>query len=153
MDVSDRKLKKRSDANLTSLLEPERAPLVFFIDRSLGRKIIPGVLRQAGEEIRIHDDLFPQDAPDEVWLAEVGRNGWVVFTKDKRIRYRANERNALVNAKVRAFVLTARGDLQGREIAEIFIVALPAIKRLCVAVSPPFIAHVSREGKVSLAKS
>jgi hypothetical protein len=33
---------------------PER--LVFFIDRSLGRKVIPDALRAAGEEVRIHDD-------------------------------------------------------------------------------------------------
>jgi len=44
--------------------------LVFFIDRSLGRRVIPAALREAGEEVRIHDDYFPQDAKDEVWLAQ-----------------------------------------------------------------------------------
>jgi hypothetical protein len=48
------------------LSPPER--LIFFIDRSLGRKVVPGALRAAGEEIRIHDEHFPQDAKDEVWL-------------------------------------------------------------------------------------
>jgi len=140
--------KRQSGANLLS--PPER--LVFFVDRCLGRKIIPGALRQAGEDVRIHDDLFPQNTKDPNWLPEVGRHGWVVLTKDTHIRYRAIEINALLTAKVRAFVLTARGDLSGLEIGAIFIKALPAIKKLCAKVKPPFIAHVSRGSNVMLVK-
>jgi len=138
--------KKPSDANSPSPLER----LVFFVDRSLGRKVIPIALRQAGEDVRIHDDFFPQNAEDPVWLTEAGKRGWVVLTKDVRIRYRAIETNALLTAKVRAFVLTAKGDLSGQEMADIFIKALPAIKRLCAKVPPPFIARVSRESSVAL---
>jgi predicted nuclease of predicted toxin-antitoxin system len=125
---------------------------VFFVDRSLGRKIIPDTLRAAGEEVRVHDEHFPQDAKDEVWLAEAGRQGWVVLTKDKNIRYRAIELQALLAAKVRAFVLTARGDLSGVEVGQIFVKALPAMKKLCASTKPPFIARVSRDGSVSLVR-
>ena len=118
--------KKPSDAN--SPAPPE--PLVFFVDRSIGRKVIPAALRQAGEEVRVHDDLFPQDAKDEDWLTEVGKRGWIVLTKDTRIRYHTIEVNALRAAAVRAFVLTAKGDLSGQEMAEVFVKALPAIKKL-----------------------
>ena len=93
---------------------PER--LIFFVDRSLGRKIIPDVLRTAGQEVRVHDELFAQNAKDEIWLAEAGKQGWIVLTKDKNIRYRAIELQALLTARVRAFVLTARGDLSGAEV-------------------------------------
>ena len=139
--------KKPSDASLPS--PPER--LVFFVDRSLGRNVIPGALRGAGEEIRVHDDHFPQDAKDEAWLAEAGKNGWVVLTKDKHIRYRAGEIQALRAANVRAFVLAARGDLSGAEVSQIFLKALPSIKRLCRKTAPPFIALVDRSGMVRLA--
>ena len=118
--------KKPSDASLPS--PPER--LIFFVDRCLGRKVIPDGLRAAGEEVRIHDDHFPQDAKDEVWLADVGKSGWVVLTKDKHIRYRASEIQALRAANVRAFVLTSRGDLTGAEVSQIFVKALPSIKSL-----------------------
>ena len=139
-------LKKPSDAN--SPVPPD--PLVFFVDRSLGRKIIPAALIQAGEVVRIHDDLFPQDAKDEAWLTQVGKCGWIVLTKDTRIRYHAIEVNALRAAAVRAFVLTAKGDLSGQEMAGIFVKALPAIKKLCMRQPPPFLARVNREGNVSL---
>lgn len=138
--------KKPSDASLPS--PPER--LIFFIDRSLGRKVIPAALRDAGEEVRIHDELFPQNAKDELWLAEVGKRRWVVLTKDKHIRYRPSEIQALRAANVRAFVLTCRGDLTGEEVSLIFIKALPSIKKLCENTTPPFIALLDRSSAVKL---
>ena len=140
--------KKQSGWNLLLPLEP----LVFFVDRSLGRRIIPDALRSAGAQIELHDDHFPQDAQDQTWLAEAGKRGWVVLTKDKRLRYRTVETHALITAKVRAFVLTARGDLNGAEIGQIFVKALPVMKKLCATVPPPFVAHVSRDGSVSIVK-
>src|SRR6185295_13285523 len=60
MAASGTTSKKRSDASLPS--PPEQ--LVFFVDRSLGRKIIPTALRKTGEEVRVHDEHFPQDTRD-----------------------------------------------------------------------------------------
>lgn len=106
-------------------------------------------LRQAGATVRIHDDHFPPDAKDEDWLAEAGRRGWIVLTKDHRIRYRHVERLALMKAGVAAFILTS-GDLQGEEMAEVFVKALPRVTRFLNKHAKPFIAKVSRDGSVSL---
>ena len=141
------KRSKRPSAASSGSKPPE--PLVFFIDRSLGTKIVAQALREIGETVEIHDDHFVPDAKDEDWLLEVGKRGWIVFTKDDRIRYRVTERTAIVTAKVRAFVLTST-QLQGTEMAAAFIEALPRIKRLVASKARPFIARVSRTGKVSL---
>jgi PIN like domain len=106
-------------------------------------------LREIGETVEIHDDHFLPDAKDEDWLLEVGKRGWIVLTKDDRIRYRVTERTAIASAKVRAFVLTST-QLQGTEMAAAFIKALPRIKRVVASHAPPLIARVSRTGKVSL---
>jgi predicted nuclease of predicted toxin-antitoxin system len=98
--------------------------------------------------VHIHDDHFLPDAKDEEWLTAVGRQGWVVLTKDTRIRYRNLERAALMRAGVGAFVLTA-GDLKGDEMAQIFVKALPAISRFLAKHRKPFIAKVTRGGSVS----
>lgn len=127
--------------------QPE--PPVFFLDRSLGKIRIATALRQAGAIVQIHDDYFPPNAKDEDWLTQVGRNGWIVLTKDHRIRYRNLERAALMHAGVGAFILTA-GDLQGDEMADIFVKALPAITRFLRKHKKPFIARVARDGSVSL---
>ena len=54
-------------------------------------------LRDAGARVELHDDHFSQDAQDQVWLTEAGERGWIVLTKDKHIRYRAVETNALIS--------------------------------------------------------
>jgi hypothetical protein len=141
------KRSKRPSAASSGSKPPE--PLVFFIDRSLGRKIVAQALRDIGEIVEIHDDHFLPDAKDEDWLLEVGKRGWIVLTKDDRVRYRVTERTAIVSAKVRAFVLTST-QLQGTEMAAAFVKALPRIIRLVANHAPPFIARVSRTGKVSL---
>lgn len=77
------------------------------------------------------------------WLQEVGRRGWIVLTKDHRIRYRGPELAALQQAQVRAFVLTG-GDLQGAEMGQIFVRALAAIKRF-VRKTPRLLLQGSQE--------
>jgi hypothetical protein len=124
-------------------------PLVFFLDRSLGRYTVAEALRQTNVPVEIHDEHFPQAATDVEWLHEVGRRGWIVLTRDTRIRYRSLERAALMQAGVRAFVLVA-GNLSGPEMATAFVTALPAIRRFVARYQPPFIARVTRRGTVSL---
>jgi predicted nuclease of predicted toxin-antitoxin system len=118
----------------------------LFLDRNLGKKIIADALRQAGADVRVHDDHFSPNARDEEWLSEVGRRQWVVLTKDTRIRYREIERMALMNARVRAFVLTAK-NLQGSEMANIFVRALPAIQRFATKHTPPSLRRLLEVGK------
>jgi predicted nuclease of predicted toxin-antitoxin system len=140
-------LKKQFVANLASK-PPEE--FTFFLDRSLGRHTVAAALREAGVKLLVHDDLFPQTATDIEWLTEAGKNNWLVLTKDERIRYHITEIEALRKARVKAFVLTARKDLTGQEMAEIFVKALPKIRRIASRQKPPFIAKVGRDGSVSL---
>ncbi len=83
-----------------------------------------GVLRDAGLDVEIHDDHFAPDAKDEEWLSAVGRKQWIVVTRDERIRYRAAAKQAIRRAKVRAFVLTAQGNLRAEMLADNFLKGL-----------------------------
>src|SRR5438105_1318386 len=145
MAANARKSKKRSAASSPS--PPER--LVFFTDENLGRQVVPQALRNAGEQVIAFRERFAGGTKDPVWLREVGRNGWVLLTKDSRIRYRRNEMQALLSSKMQSFVLVS-SNLPGAEIAQIFVKALPRIKRLCQRQRPPFIAHVHKDGTVAL---
>lgn len=53
-------------------------------------------------------------------------------------------------AKVRAFVLAAQGDLRAEMLAEIFLKALPKIRRTVTLKKPPLIAKISRGGDVTV---
>src|SRR5262245_8155353 len=146
MAASRMKSKKRSGASSSS--KPLDL-LIFFLDRNLGKKAVADALRQAGVEVHVHDDHFPPEAREEEWLAEVGKRGWIVLTKDTRIRYRSSELAALVKANVTAFALTA-GNLRGEEMAAVFVKALPTIRRFVARYSPPLVASITKSGHVSL---
>jgi hypothetical protein len=56
---------------------------VFFVERSLGRRVVADALRQAGVRVEIHADYFADRTEDPVWLSQVGPRGWIVLMKDK----------------------------------------------------------------------
>lgn len=122
---------------------------VFFIDRSLGVDPVRAELINAGLIVEIHDDHFARDEEDRIWLRIVGERGWVVLTKDQRLRYRPLEIAALRASKTRVFVLTA-GNLRGIEIATVFLAALPRICKVLHFRPGPFVARVSQSGHVTI---
>jgi hypothetical protein len=66
----------------------------LFIDRCAWSGKLGAALTQAEIPHVPHRDLFAHDTPDEVWLAAVKQNGWLILTRDQRIRYRKNELRA-----------------------------------------------------------
>jgi hypothetical protein len=95
----------------------------FFLDRSLGRRIVADALRGAGWRLRTHADVYSdrdETVADVEWLELCGREELVVLSKDKRIRYRPAEIAAIRRFGVKAFVLT-RGGLTADEQAARFL--------------------------------
>src|ERR1700761_3033300 len=96
----------------------------FFIDRSLGRRIVPDALRAAGVTVHTMADVYGEEIGqglrDETWLLDAGRRGWGVLMKDDAIRRRPAEREALVEGGVRAFCLT-NAQLRGEDQARRFV--------------------------------
>ena len=138
--------RKRSAASSQS--RPHKPP-TYFLDRSLGRFKLATALRQAGLLVEVHNDHFQQDATDEEWLTGVGQRGWVVLTKDEKIRYHAQELRALVSRGVRAFVLTAR-NVNADEMASIVLGARTKIERFLAKHAGPFMVTISRGGTLAV---
>ncbi len=108
-------------------------------------------LRGIGLSVVCHDERYPQGTPDEKWLPEVGALGWVLLTKDARMRSSSEQRQLLLNAGVRAFILSG-ANLTGDQMAAAFHAAAPRMYRLTAGeVGRPFIATVSPSGIVRLA--
>lgn len=103
--------------------KPPRQPPEFFVDRSLGRYVVPDAIRAAGFTVHTLSSVYGEQAgqavEDVVWLEEAGRRDWVVLLKDDRVRRRPAERDALVQARVRAFCLT-NASLRGDQMAARF---------------------------------
>lgn len=121
----------------------------IFVDRSLGRRKVVERLRQVHRVVHAHDELFAQDTDDVTWIAAAGKRGWIVFTRDDRIRYRPGEQRILVEAGVRCFCLNPTKGMTGEDMAEAFVRALPRI--LAIASGDPnggYIKGVNRYGRV-----
>ena len=126
-------------------------PPTLFIDRDTWSHVLDNALRAAGIRFVAHREVFAPDAPDTQWIAEVGRRGWVVVTRDKNIRRRPNELRAVRDAGVLMFALTS-GNLSAAETATAIIKAWPSITREAVQTSLPALFSISRSGQVRLLK-
>jgi hypothetical protein len=114
-------LKKPSEPKPTT--QP-RSRLVFFVDRSLGRRKLPDALRALHLRVEVHDDHFAAEEVDVNWLAVCGARRWVVVTKDFAIRGNPAEIAALDRAGVHAIFLRGRKQPVEYAIAN-FAAALP----------------------------
>ena len=113
----------------------------YFTDRDLGKQF-GEILKAGGLTVERHADHFAPDTPDDVWLAEVGRRGWIALTHDKRIRYKPNERDAVMRHGVGLLVIV--GAAPFADLARAFVATLPAIEHFLDNQAPPFIAKVYR---------
>lgn len=127
---------------------PSASPPEFFIDRSLGRHIVPDALREAGAVVHVMADVFGErigrGLADEECLRDAGERGWVVLMKDAKIRYRPAELQVVIDHRLRAFCLT-NANLRGVEMAQRFVEQLPRITRIAERKSGPYIYGVYRD--------
>lgn len=112
--------------------------------RAIGRRLAAEGLR-----VELHDDHFQQGTLDTVWLAEVGKRGWIVLTKDTLIRHRPAEKQALLGAGVRAFAFTS-GNLSGAQMGDAIVKALPKMMALLATHPKAFVARITAASDVAL---
>jgi hypothetical protein len=100
--------------------------------------MLPGALAAAGFDVVPHDRHFAVDTPDELWIAEVGRRGWVMLSQDYMILRRSAQRDAVMRAGARLDLLpprslccaldeaaSARSGRARRDEAQLSIMAVP----------------------------
>jgi hypothetical protein len=122
---------------------------VYFTDRDLGKRF-PDILKSAGLTVERHADHFADDTPDEVWLEAVGKRGWIALTHDRRIRYKPNERNAVIRHGAALLVIVGAAPFP--DLAWAFVATLSVIERFLHRHKPPFIAKVYRPSSAETAQ-
>jgi hypothetical protein len=117
--------------------------LEFFADRNLGVHTFPAILRAEGITVHLHQDHFPQNEADVVWMPEVARRGWPIISPDIRISRDRLEVDAIMTSGASVFCLSG-GHCTGEEKARNFLRCLPQIAKVLESTPPPFIAKVYR---------
>ena len=122
---------------------------VYFTDRDLGKQF-PEILRAAGLTVERHADHFAHNTADEVWLEEIGNRGWIALSHDHRIRYKPNERDAVMRHGVALLVIVGKAPFP--DLARSFVNTLPRIEEFVKRHKRPFVAKVYRPSQVELAR-
>lgn len=117
-----------------------------YLDESLDSESLAAALTEAGIVVIRGSRHVPRGTQDDVWLGECGANGWIVLTRDKRIRYRVLERAALEAAGAKAFVFTG-GNVSLAGTVEIIVGAMPKIQKIARDTPAPFIFHLGVDGR------
>ena len=137
--------KKRSKKRSAPSSKPPRKDSPFYLDRNMGKHVIADELRAVGSAVELHDEHL---APDEDWISLVGRNAWLAITKDKNIRYRAAEIEAIKQYRAKVFVVRAK-NATGKDIADLLVAARVKIQRFGRKNDAPFVAGIDRSGRIT----
>lgn len=119
---------------------------MIFIDRSIPKSVAQA-LKSVRSDVIWLEDVFPHDTPDPTWLAEAGQKGWLVITRDKKIRTRPGERAAIAAAGVGCFVLTQKKDPTKWEYVKLLALTMDEMERIFDETPKPFIFEVNANGQ------
>lgn len=92
-----------------------------------------------------HLDL-PRRVADLDWLPIVGSRGWAVLMRDKKIRRRPAERQALLDHGVRAFCLSGAGNASSWAMLQLVVRHWHAMEKVLQEEDGPFIYAVTNGG-------
>ena len=119
----------------------------LFLDRSLGRKKVPEMLRAEGLRLVTPAEHYgvPHDETiqDTEWLHLCGEREWLAIMKDDRIRYVGAERKALIENHVRTAVIT-NANLSAADMVARIIRALPDLAEISRDRRGPFLVALQQ---------
>lgn len=100
-----------------------------------------------GFRVEIHDDHFPVETPDHVWIAETAQLGWYVLTMDKRIFYSPISKFAASQWSAGIFVLRIT-DPTSELLVEAVERSASRVRSFIATHDRPFFAKIFRDGSV-----
>ncbi len=122
--------------------------MILFLDRSMGQGIGCALkcLKRFPATVELHDDHFKQDTNDDVWLAEVGRRGWIAMGRDYRHHLVDVERDAIRAHRVGVFYLWGANASQWEQL-RVLAKAWDRIEDACRGPAP-FIYRIGKDGRL-----
>ncbi len=118
---------------------------MIFIDRSIP-KSVADALKLVGKDVLWLEDVFPHDTPDAVWLERAGAEGWLVVSRDKKVRTRPGERRAIVEGHVGCFCPVQKQPLSRWQYLKLLALTLDEMEQRFSGTPRPFLFAVGRTG-------
>jgi hypothetical protein len=134
---------------MTARLGAGTAPrnMTFYLDASIPLPVATAIAALRGDVLYAGGPGAPSHAtPDTAWLRHAGERGWLVITRDKRIRRRPGEREAYTRHGVGVFCLTAAGNATKWDTLVVIASRWERMEEVAAKTSRPFMYAVTREG-------
>jgi hypothetical protein len=120
---------------------------VIFFDRSVP-KGVADALKQVREDVCWLEDVFEEGwIKDREWIPEIGARGWLVISKDKKIRTRQEERRAVRENNLGCFILNYKQPLNRWEILKLVASSLDEMEEKFASTPRPFMYLIDRNGR------
>lgn len=119
----------------------------FFFDNNLSPRLVAG-LRGFGEDVQHLREAFPPDAKDPLWIPQVAAWGWILVTRDKRIRSRPLEAEALAGSGLSGFVFMQKREPDFWGWVELVVRRWAEMRRLTETEKKPFLLGITERGKM-----
>jgi hypothetical protein len=118
----------------------------IFLDRTHG-KAMAAMLRRVGIDVKTIYQVYPkkkhQSVKDPQWIAKCGEKGWIAISGDKRIEKNVENKQAVIDAKCKIFLLTDTNSLP-EEWASAIILGREKISNVVRKNEGPFFATISK---------
>ncbi|HTE86357.1 MAG TPA: hypothetical protein VK821_16680 [Dehalococcoidia bacterium] len=122
--------------------------MILFFDRNAGTTV-PKALQALKPPVGItyHQEHFPMNSPDDVWLPQVGAWDWIVLTQDHKFHLLPNELRALKDYNIGCFYLWGAKATKW-ELMRSFARCYDRLLDRAMNTPRPFIYKVSKDGRL-----
>jgi len=119
---------------------------VVFIDRSIPKGVAEA-LKQVRDDVCWLEDVFEEGwIKDREWIPEIGARGWLVVSKDKKLRTRREERRAVKENNVGCFILNYKQPLNRWGILKLVASSLDEMEARFANTPCPFMYTINGQG-------
>lgn len=130
-------------------MRASQSGLVFFLDRGLGSRVVPEMLRTAGWLITTMDERYgvaeSQAVPDIEWLTTASEREEVILCKDLAIAKNPLEADTVYRVSARVFGLS-NAQLTGTQSGNMFLHHEEALVMMALRAAGPYVVSVSVDG-------
>ena len=99
--------------------------------------------------VKLLHEEFQRGILDSDLLPRIGKQGWILLTKDNQIRRRPLEIESFIAARLRVFVFES-AEMTSEGMLDAFRKALPAIEGVVKKRKPPFVMRIGVTGRVTV---
>lgn len=116
---------------------------MIFLDRSIPRSVADSLKAVRRNDVVWLEDYFPHNVPDEEWIPEVGRRGWIAVVRDKKIRARRWRRDLVSQHGLGCVIVNQKRDPTLWEYYKLFGQTLDEVERLDATAPRPYMLLVT----------